>query len=228
MGSIADIALFALADERVVSMEQAVISAKPRTETGTSSCHKLRQQGRVPAVIYGHGKPARAISLEALELNRFLARYPLSTIVKLASDDAGINGTTVMMKEVQKNPTKGSVAHVDLLEISLTETVTVSVPVVPVGHQASDGGVLEHVLNEVTVEAVVTNIPPQLAVDVTGLSIGESRRVSDIALPEGVKVMDDADQVVVHVIAPRVAEEAKPAAATEGAEGAEAAGRGQA
>lgn len=200
-------------------MEYAVISVKPRTETGTGSSHKLRQQGRVPAILYGRGKPARTVSLEALELNRFLARSPLNTIIKLSSDDAEIEGTTVMMKEVQKSPTRGTVVHVDLLEISLTQTVTVPVSVVPVGLQASDGGVLEHLLNEVTVEAVVTQIPPQLTVDITGLSIGESRRVSDIALPEGVRIIDDAEQLVARAVAPRVAEETEPAAETAEAEG---------
>lgn len=188
-------------------MREALISAQRRAETGSGNCRKLRGQGRIPAIVYGHGKSARSISLDQLEFSRFLADNPTNAIVRLSSEDEEIKGSIVMVKEVQRNPVRGSIVHVDLQEISLSDKVTVSVPVSIAGRIADDSGILEHVLSEVTVEAVATEIPAQLVVDVTGLEIGGSKRVSDLELPEGVRVVDDADEVVVRVSAPRTAEE---------------------
>jgi large subunit ribosomal protein L25 len=192
-------------NERVVLVEQAAMNVEIRTETGSSKCRRLRRSGRVPAVIYGHGKPARSICLEEMELNRFLARYPLTTVIRLTSGDKAVNGATVMIKKLQRDPSRGRMLHADFQEISMSETVTVSVPVVITGLPKNDGGVVEQLLNEISIESVVASIPPQLAADISGLGTGDSLRVSDLQPPEGVKVIGDLDQIVVRIVAPRAA-----------------------
>lgn len=194
-------------------MDQVVVNVESRTETGSSSCRKLRHRGRVPAVIYGHGKSAKSISVETMELSRFFANNPMTSVIQLTSSDEAVDGTTVMVKEVQKDAAKGSMLHVDFQEISMSETVTVSVPVITTGRQDSDGGIVEHVLNEVTIETIVSSIPPHISLDISGLGIGDSLRISDLQFPEGVKAMDDPDQTVVQISAPR--EIGEPGAAEE-------------
>ena len=111
--------------------------------------------------------------------------------------------------------------HVDFQEISLSDKVSVAVPVTVTGRQADDRGILEQLINEVTVEAVATKLPAQLVVDVTGLAIGDSKRIADIELPEDVEVLDDPEAVVVRVSAPQIAPE--PIEGEEDAEDAETA-----
>lgn len=200
-------------------MREAVLSVEPREKTGSSSCHKLRSAGKIPAVVYGHGKPAKPVSLNELEFNRFLSHNPLSTLIRLSSEDEQIKGVTVMVKEIQRNPVRGTVMHVDLQEVSLSDKVTVTVPLVVTGRLADDHGILEHMLNEVSVEALPTQLPDHLLVDVTGLKIGDSLKVADIKVPEGVEVLDDPDEVVLHVSAPQVSEEAPAETEAEETEG---------
>ncbi len=200
-------------------MEQVTLNAEIRTETGSSSCRKMRRSGIVPAVIYGHGEAARSICLEEMQFNRFLARHPLTTVIRLASSDKSVDGSTVLIKQLQREPSRGKMLHVDFQEISMSQTVTVSVPVVITGNPKNDGGVVEQILNEVNIESVVASIPPQLAVDISGLGIGDLLRLSDLQVPEDVKVIDDLDEAVVRITAPRaVIEEEQPEAAEETAE----------
>jgi len=200
-------------------MREALISAQSRAGIGTGSCRKLRAQGRIPAVIYGYGKPARPISLSELEFNRFLAHNSPNAIIRFKSEDKEIADTIAIVKDIQKNPMRGSVVHVDFQEISLSDKVSVAVPVTVTGRQADDRGILEQLINEVTVEAVATKLPAQLVVDVTGLAIGDSKRIADIELPEDVEVLDDPEAVVVRVSAPQIAPESIEG--EEGEEGAE-------
>ena len=203
-------------------MEQIVLRASDREDSGTSAARALRANGRVPAVIYGHGKPTRHISVSDLDFARFLSHGAATSIVTLSFDGGSSDqeDVTVMIKEVQKHPVKGRILHADFLEVLMTDQVTLEVPIVTTGGVQTDGGVLEHALSQVEISVLASAIPSSLELDIDGMGIGDSRRVSDIEVPEGVEILADAEQLVVSISAPRMAEEdeAEEDEAEEGAE----------
>jgi large subunit ribosomal protein L25 len=201
-------------------MATANLSAAPRTDTGKGVARKLRQSSRVPAVIYGHHREPQPLSLDARELERLLAHVAFETTVIELSIDGGTART--LIREIQRHPLRSEILHVDFQELVAGETVFVEVPLVLVGTSAgvrNDGGVLDQVMRELSVEVDPVNMPNHIDVDVSGLELLDSIHVRDLKLPPGVKVLADPDDTVCVVAPPRVAEE--PAAVVEEAEGPE-------
>ena len=198
-------------------MATASLNATPRTDTGKSVARKLRAAGQVPGVIYGHGREPQSLAINARELDRLAERVRLtSTVIELALD--GRTART-LVRELQRDPIRRTVLHVDFQELVAGEKVVVSVPLrftgTPEGVKA--GGILEEVMHQVHVRVDPANIPDHIDVDVTSLTIGHGFHIADIKLPEGVEIIEDAEQTVVIVSAPRAEEEVAPAAAVEGA-----------
>ncbi|MCR4402715.1 MAG: 50S ribosomal protein L25 [Firmicutes bacterium] len=207
-------------------MKEIVVNARPRERTGKGYARKARVVGEVPAVVYGKGSGSTSISLDEREFYRAVqAGLGAGKLVKLVINGAG-NGRvekTALLKEVQRDFVRGDVIHVDFQEVSLTEAITATIPVVLVGEERrpNDGGVIEHLLWEIQIHALPADMPERVEVDVSGLRIGDSVKVADLRLPKGVRTLSHADESVVTVAAPaRGAEEKRPAAETGEAGGA--------
>jgi large subunit ribosomal protein L25 len=178
------------------------IAAEPRSEFGKGPARRVRRQGRVPAVLYGHGTDARHVSLPGHDV--LLALRTPNVLIRLEGLPGG--SQLALPKAIQRDPIKGSVEHVDLIMVSRGEKVTVDVPVQVTGEIAPDG-LLDQQLVQVAVEAEATNIPTGIEVDVEGMEIGASVHAGDLLLPSGSALAVDADLLVLHVIAAPTAEQ---------------------
>jgi large subunit ribosomal protein L25 len=172
------------------------IAARPRTEFGKGPARRERRAGRVPAVLYGHGSDPRHVSLPGHDV--LLALRTANVLIRLDGLPGG--SQLALPKAVQRDAIKGSVQHVDLIMVRRGEKVTVEVPVTVTGEVAPDG-LLDQQLVQIAVEAEATNIPPGIEVDVEGLPIGAAVHAGDLTLPAGVSLSDEADLLVLHVIA---------------------------
>src|SRR5437773_2331684 len=202
-------------------MAQTVsLSANPRQATGKGAARQARFRGKVPAVIYGHGRDTQPLELEAKALEKALQGVePASTIIELAVD-----GKTVktLIREIQRHPIRPDIIHVDFYEIHATEKVKLKVPVHLVGNPdgvRNAGGVLDQVTREVEIEVLPENIPDRVELDVNALKIGDSLHVRDLSIPNA-KILTDAELTIATVVPPRAEEVAAPSpeAATEVAE----------
>lgn len=198
-------------------MATATLSARPRTGTGKGVARTLRLSGEIPAVIYGHARTAQSLSLNAREFDRLMEHATASTVIEV---DIGGRTSKTLIREIQRHPYKREVLHVDFMELVAGEKVTVEIPIIYVGtaQGVRDGGVLEQVKHELTVEADPTTLPEHIEVDVTALTIGHTLYVRDVRVPEGATVLDDADSPVALVAAP--SKEPTPAEAMPAIEGA--------
>src|SRR5881409_747215 len=202
-------------------MAQTVsLSASPRQATGKGAARQARFRGRVPAVIYGHGRDTQPLELEAKALEKALQGVePASTIIDLAVD-----GKTVktLIREIQRHPIRPDIIHVDFYEIHASEKVKLKVPVHLVGNPdgvRNAGGVLDQVTREVEIEVLPADIPDRVELDVNTLKIGDSLHVRDLTIPDA-KILTEAELTIATVVPPRAEEVAAPTpeAATEVAE----------
>ncbi|MGE5926483.1 MAG: 50S ribosomal protein L25 [Gemmatimonadota bacterium] len=199
--------------------QQVRLEAATRTRTGKGAARSMRREGKVPAVIYGHGREPETLVIDAPVVARALAGATSSTIMEIVVDDRA--PVRALLREVQRNPMRAAdILHLDLYEVHADEKITVAVPVHLVGIPdgvRNFGGVLDQVLRELEIEVFPGDIPESIDVDVTGLAIGHSLFVRDIRL-EKAEILNDEDLPVATVVAPRT-EEAAPAATEEPATG---------
>jgi large subunit ribosomal protein L25 len=199
------------------------IAAEPRTEFGKGPARRTRRAGRVPAVLYGHGTDPRHITLPGHEL--MLALKTPNALLRLQGLDGG--DELALPKDVQRDPLKGFLEHVDLLVVKSGEKVTVEVPLQVSGDVAPDG-MLDQQLIQVSLEVEATHIPQAVEVDVEGLPVGEQVFAKDLKLPRGASLDADPEALVLHVIPAPTAEDleadlaeggetAEPEATAEGA-----------
>ena len=201
-------------------MASAQLSGNVRDSSGKGVARSLRSSGRVPAIIYGHGREPQSLSIDTRELEKLLSHISAeNTVIDLTVDG---KSARTLIREIQRHPFKRQILHVDFQELVAGEKVIVRLPIVLMGVPAGvrmDGGVLDQTLRELEVEVDPANIPNHVEVDVTELHIGSSVHVSDITLPEGVEIVGDGDASVCVVSAPRAAvEETAAEAADESAE----------
>jgi large subunit ribosomal protein L25 len=196
------------------------LTATPRPATGKGAARQARRRGRVPAVIYGHGRAAQPLEVEAKALEQALSGVePASTIVELAVDGKAVK---TLIREIQRDPVRPDIIHVDFYEIHAAEKVTLRVPVHLVGTPdgvRNAGGVLDQVTREVEIEVLPESIPDRVELDVTALKIGDSLHVRDLRIPEA-RILTDGSLTIATVVPPRAEEVAAPApeAAAEVAE----------
>jgi len=179
------------------------IKAEIRTATGSAAVRRLRRNGILPAVMYGHGESSLFLSISAHEFGRLIeALRGHSPVVEV--DIAGQGGARCVIKTVQRNPLDDSFMHVDFQKVHPAEKITMPVPVVlrgvPEGVKA--GGMLEQVLREVPVRATIDKIPEHFEIDVGPLKVGQSIHVADLKA-EGVEFAISRDTVVVTILTPR-------------------------
>jgi len=190
------------------------IAAETRSEFGKGAARRTRREGKVPAVLYGHGTETRHLKLPGHEL--MLALKTPNVLLRL--EGLGSGSDLALPKAVQRDPVKGFLEHVDLILVRRGEKVTVEVPIRVSGDIAPGDGMLNQLLVQIPVEADATNIPQGIDVDVEGMELGQAVHASDLKLPPGVSLQVEPDTLVLHVIAQQVAEE--PEAEEEAAEGA--------
>lgn len=205
--------------------EITVVAEAPRP-TGSRAANRLRAAGKVPGVIYGHGRAPLPIAVDGRALRAALTTEAgLNALLALQVD-----GDThlTLAREIQRDPVRSTVTHVDFLIVRRDEVVSADVPITVVGEAKQvvmGDGLIEQPLNSLTVHATPDNIPAHVEVDVSEMEIGDTIRVGDLTLPSGVSTEVDPDEPV--VIAARgvleeVVEEAEGEAEAEGAQGAEA------
>ncbi|MGH3255435.1 MAG: 50S ribosomal protein L25/general stress protein Ctc [Streptosporangiaceae bacterium] len=192
-------------------MPEVRIAAETREEFGKGAARRFRREGRVPAVLYGHGTETRHLSLPGHDL--MLALKTPNVLLRLEGLKHG--SEIALPKAVQRNPLKGVIEHVDLILVRQGEKVTIEVPIRVIGNIAPDG-LLEQQLVQISVEAEATNIPRGVDIDVEGMEIGSMVHAGDLVLPRGVSLQADPEVLVLHVAAQSAAEE--PAAETEAPE----------
>lgn len=215
--------------------ERTKLVVAQRDRLGSAESRRLRKQGLVPGVLYGNGEPV-AISIAERELRRALTGSAgLHAILDVEIDGKGQTHASIL-KEYQVDPVRGGVTHIDLQEVRLDQAIRASVAVQLFGGEDApgvrEGGVLSQPLREVTVEALPLEVPEHLELDVSGMEIGGTLRISDLTAPEGTTLLDDPEMVVATVTAPTKVVEPEPteeelaameaeAEAAEGEEGAE-------
>jgi large subunit ribosomal protein L25 len=211
--------------------ERTKLIVAQRDRLGSAESRRLRREGVVPGVLYGDGEPV-PISIAERELRRALTGSAgLHSILDVEIDGKGSTHASIL-KEYQVDPVRGLVTHVDLQEVRLDQAISAAVTVLLLGADDApgvrEGGVLSQPLREVTVEALPLEVPEHLDIDVSGMEIGGTLRVSDLTAPEGVKLLDDPEMVVATVTAPTKVVEPEPTEeelaeleAAEGEEGAE-------
>jgi len=194
-------------------MEKVILNAEVRQEYGKEANRRLRAKQTVPAVTYKKGKAAIPLKVDAKELFHILHTSAGENVIislKIKDQDkAQAKDKTVIIKDIQYDPIRGDVLHVDFHEISLTENITVNVPVETKGEPEGvkiEGGVLDHPIKDIQVECLPTEIPEKVEVHVEELKIGDSIKVKDLELPQGIKVLTDPEATAISVMAPRVEE----------------------
>jgi large subunit ribosomal protein L25 len=215
-------------------MATVSFNATARDVTGKGAARTLRSKGQVPAVIYGHGRDPQPLSLNARDLDKMLGHIQAeSTVIEVT---VGGQTAKTLIREIQRHPIKRQILHVDFQALVAGEKVTVSIPIVLAGIPEGvrlGGGVMDQTLRELEIEVDPSDIPDHVELDVTNMVIGDSKHVSDLSLPPGVKVLDDPETSVAVVAAPRavIEETAAVAEPVEGEAGAvaepEVIGRGK-
>ncbi len=195
-------------------MATASLNGSARADRGTGIARKLRRDGKIPAVIYGHGREPESLTVDARELEKLLTGHSAaSTVIELS-----LSGKVAktLIRELQRHPVKRNVIHVDFQELVAGEKVTVSVPLRFTGTAdgvRNSGGILEETMHQVHIRVDPSMIPDHVDVDVTPLTIGHSIHIRDLKLPEGVTVLDDAGATVCVCTAPKAAAETTAAEA---------------
>ena len=213
-------------------MSEYKLAAENRSEAGKGAARRLRASGRVPAVLYGHGTKPQHLSVNARQFGQALRTD--AGVNVLISLEVGRDQHLTLAKEIQRHPVKGTLIHVDFIQVRRGEKVHVQVPVHLVGEAPGvlEGGIVDQDLYQLNVEAEVTAVPEAVDADVSGLGIGDVLRVADLKAPDGAVILDDPEASVVSVVAPTVeaepeAEEAEEGEAAEGAEAAAPEGAGE-
>ena len=198
-------------------MAQSIaLSAERRSASGKGPARQLRLSGRIPAVIYGHGREPESLSLSEAELERaFVGIAAESTLFDLAIDGAPVKA---LIREIQRHPYRSQILHIDFYEIHAGEKITLEVPIHLSGSPdgvRNAGGVLDQVLREVEIRVLPVDIPERVDIDVTELRVGASLHVSDIQIPNA-EILTDPETTICTVVPPRIeAEEVVEAAVPE-------------
>lgn len=183
-------------------MALQVLSIEIREKVGKGICRKLRSASKIPGVVYGKGMVSVPVTVNPKELNAATAgEGGLNNLLTLSGGGA-LDGVTVIVSDLQKDCLKGTATHVDLHKISMTEKLRVTIPVTFVGTSigVKSGGLLDPLMHEIEVECLPGNIPDHIEVNVRNLAIGEAIHVSDLVIPEGVKVLTDAKASLVTIL----------------------------
>ncbi len=184
--------------------EEITLRAEGRAQTGKGAARRMRRDGFVPAVVYGHGRESVHLRIRADELDGVLSRIRAgTTMIGLKIDGGG--SRKVLIRELQRHPFRSDILHVDFFQIREDERIRVAVPLRLIGQAqgVEEGGILQQLRHEIQVECLPSDIPESFELDVTALLIGDSLHVADFDAG-GVTVLDDLDLTVCAVVPPTV------------------------
>lgn len=189
--------------------KQQKLAAQTRLSTGRSAVNKIKAQGLVPAVVYGGKEKPVSLSVNAREIRNILAHATSEHfLVDLEIADGGsTTNRLALVQEVQHDPIKGHVLHVDFHAVKADEKLHAKIPVETIGEASgvkNFGGILEISLHEIEVECLPKDLPEVITLDVSGLGVGDAIHVKDVQFSEGVSARIDGDLTVVRVAAPKV------------------------
>jgi large subunit ribosomal protein L25 len=193
------------------------LKAALRAEFGSRTSRRLRRDGLVPGVVYSGGAEARSFQVAEREVRNVLADGHALFDLEIE----GAKAVPVVVKEQQLHPVRGNLQHIDLQEVRLDEAIQAEVAIELEGAEGApgvkEGGVLEHVTREITVEALPTEIPDKIVVDVSAMEINDTLQLSSVIVPEGVKfTAEDPEEVTIATLSPpRVEEEPEPSVEEE-------------
>jgi large subunit ribosomal protein L25 len=192
------------------------IPVKIRHARGTRAVERLRREGQIPAVLYGHQLDTVAISVNGETVSHLL-RHGAHGLIEL---DVEGKKESVVIKELQRDAFGREILHIDFARVSADERITVDVPVALRGSPpgVAEGGILNHAIHSVEIECSAATIVQQITVSVNNLHLGQSVLLKDLKVPEGAKVLGDPEAVVVEVAAPKEEAEEAAEAPAEGAE----------
>lgn len=205
-------------------MQQETLRAESRTEAGTRPARRLRRTGRVPAVVYGRGLETVPVSVDQRELSTVLrTEAGLNALINVEVE--GGDSVLTVARELQRDPVRGSITHLDFIQVSLDEAIEAEVSILyagtPVG--IKEGGFVETIAATVMISALPTAIPPSIEIDISDLDIGDTLKVSDLPELDGVTYLVEEDAPLATVILPAVIEEPVEEEELEGEEAEEAA-----
>jgi large subunit ribosomal protein L25 len=177
------------------------LQANERSERGKNAARRLRASGMVPAVLYGGDGDATALAVPNKIVDYTLHHMGDNALYDI---DLGSGGSTARIVDVQRDPVSGRLIHVDFAPVNMRERIEVTVPLHVVGEAsgAEEGGVLQQVAYEVHVESLPGDIPQELTIDVSSLGMGENLTLADVALPEGVTLISDPEEIAATVTVP--------------------------
>jgi len=197
-------------------MIQISLDADVREQTGKGGARKMRQQGKIPAILYGRKMEPVTLSVNEHEFNRMLFKTQGEQVIftlNLGSNGSSREEKLALIKEMQRHPVNDRVRHIDFFAISVDEKIKIEVPVTPIGKAKGvevSGGVLELIQRTVTISCLPLAIPKEIELDVSDLDIGDALHVKDLTPPEGVEFIDPPDTTLLTVVgaaAPAVEEE---------------------
>jgi large subunit ribosomal protein L25 len=201
------------------------LSAQLRTGTGKGLARKLKQQGKIPAILYGGQKNDNTmLSVDQADLRLALKEGAGHSLIQIKISGDKKSKRLVMLKEIQNHPISRAIHHVDFLEVSEKQSVAVSIPIILIGEATGvkgEGGILEHVLRKLNIECPANAIPENIEVEIGELDLGSAIHVEDLVLDKKITVKDDPQQTVVCVVSPK--EEVVEVELEEEVEGEEAA-----
>ncbi len=200
---------------------EVTLRAETGREPGSRSSRRLRRKGMVPAVIYGRELEPIPVAVDAHDL--YVALHTSAGVNALINlETEGADAQLTMAREVQRHPVRGDVTHVDFVKISLTEKTQVEVLIELTGESVGvkEGGIIETIRNSIHVEALPTDIPQSIIVDISELAVGDTLRIGDLPVMEGVEYLGDDDDPVVTIATPAAveAEEVEEEGLEEGVE----------
>lgn len=179
-----------------------VLKANPRTDLKGSATRKIRKVGYVPAILYGNKIESQPVAVEGVELLKTVRAVGKNGLFTL--DVEGKKKHQVMIHEIQTDPLKGEYTHIDFFEVDMTSKIDVDVPVRLAGEAlgAKEGGIVSHLLYEITVNCLPSEIPEEIEVDISNLNIGDSIQVADIRSQVSVDVVSEDEETIVTIQAP--------------------------
>ena len=199
---------------------EATLKATLRESIGSGESRRLRNDGLLPAVVYGLGMEPVSIALSAREFTNALKTEAGSNVI--LNLEVGKNKYTTLAREIQRHPYKNEFLHIDLIQIDLTQKVEANVQInflgTPVGVK-DEGGLVQTINSTITVSTLPSSIPSSLDLDISELNVGENATVLDVKLPEGVELAsEDDDSILVTITLPRAAVEEEEIEGLEGEE----------
>jgi len=201
---------------------EATLEAVRRVTVGRNEAVRLRQSGRIPAVVYGGAGAAESLTVDPKALSRILhSEAGVNTLIALKLADGG--DARVLVKSYQLDPVSRKILHADFYRVAMDKVLRVTVPVRLTGEARGvkvDGGIVDFVHREITIECLPSNIPEQITVDITGLMLHDGVRVRDLPTGGAWTAVSDADMLIVHVVTMKVEAAPEPADAAAAATGA--------